>query len=40
MLVDGTEVLGVLGEPYVVEGRAEITKFGGWRGYTAAKDQT
>jgi len=34
LLADGTEVLGVLGEPYVVEGQPEITEFGGWRGYT------
>jgi len=40
LLADGTEVLGVLGEPYVVENQLEITEFGGWRGYIAAKNQT
>lgn len=35
MLADGTEVLGVLGEPILCEGRHEITRHGGWRAYTA-----
>jgi gamma-glutamylcyclotransferase (GGCT)/AIG2-like uncharacterized protein YtfP len=34
-LADGTVVLGVLGEPFMCEGRREITEFGGWRAYTA-----
>jgi hypothetical protein len=34
-LLDGEEVLGVLGEPALVEGQLEITKFGGWRAYIA-----
>jgi len=34
-LVDGAEVLGVLGEPVLCEGRLEITSFNGWRAYTA-----
>jgi hypothetical protein len=34
-LADGTIVLGVLGEPFLCEGRREITEFGGWRAYTA-----
>lgn len=34
-LADGSEVLGVLGEPALCEGRKEITSFGGWRAYTA-----
>ena len=34
-LVDGTEVLGVLGEPILCEGQIEITSFNGWRAYTA-----
>ena len=34
-LVDGTEVLGVLGEPVLCEGQVEITSFGGWRAYIA-----
>jgi gamma-glutamylcyclotransferase (GGCT)/AIG2-like uncharacterized protein YtfP len=32
-LADNTEVLGVLGEPFLCEGQLEITKFGGWRNY-------
>jgi hypothetical protein len=35
-LADGGEVLGVLAEPYLVEGQVEITAFGGWRAYTDA----
>jgi len=38
-LSDGTQVLGVLGEPYIVEGELEITDFGSWRRYTAARDE-
>jgi len=34
-LFDGQEVLGVLGEAILCEGRVEITKFGGWRNYIA-----
>ena len=34
-LVDGVEVLGVLGEPVLCEGQLEITSFGGWRPYIA-----
>lgn len=33
-LADSTEVLGVLGEPFLCEGQQEITQFGGWRNYT------
>ncbi len=36
-LADGSEVLGVLGEPILCEGQKEITQFGGWRAYTASK---
>ncbi len=36
VLDDATEVLGVLAEPALVEGRREITAYGGWRGYVAA----
>jgi hypothetical protein len=36
-LEDGTIVLGVLGEPALVEGQREITAFGGWRAYIAAE---
>lgn len=36
-LADGSEVLGVLGEPILCEGKKEITAFGGWRNYTAGK---
>ncbi|MEQ1846472.1 MAG: glutamyl-tRNA amidotransferase [Nitrospira sp.] len=34
-LEDGSIVLGVLGEPALVEGHREITEFGGWRSYIA-----
>lgn len=34
-LSDGSEVLGVLGEPALCDGQKEITSFGGWRAYTA-----
>jgi hypothetical protein len=36
-LADGEEVLGVLGEPLLVEGQRDITGHGGWRAYLAAK---
>ena len=36
-LAGGEEVLGVLGEPFLVEGQQEITVHGGWRAYVAAK---
>ncbi|MGD1864986.1 MAG: glutamyl-tRNA amidotransferase [Phormidesmis sp.] len=35
-LADGEEVLGVIGEPLTVEGKKEITEFGGWRAYQAS----
>ena len=34
-LDDATIVLGVIGEPALVEGQREITAFGGWRAYVA-----
>lgn len=34
-LSDGEEVLGVLGEAFLCEGRKEITQWGGWRAYIA-----
>jgi len=36
-LADGTIVLGVLGEPALVQGQREITPYGGWRAYIAAE---
>lgn len=36
-LEDGSIVLGVLGEPALLEGHREITKYGGWRAYIAAQ---
>lgn len=36
-LEDGSIVLGVLGEPALVEGHREITAYGGWRGYLAQR---
>jgi len=35
LLMDGSEVLGVLGEPILCEHQEEITSFGGWRLYQA-----
>lgn len=32
-LADNSEVLGVLGEPFLCLGKREITEFGGWRNY-------
>ncbi|HTT09781.1 MAG TPA: gamma-glutamylcyclotransferase [Burkholderiaceae bacterium] len=37
LLADGSEVLGVLGEPFLCEGQREITALGGWRAYIAAR---
>lgn len=34
-LEDGSIVLGVLGEPALLEGHQEITEYGGWRSYIA-----
>lgn len=34
-LINGDIVLGVIGELLTVEGKQEITKFGGWRTYQA-----
>ena len=39
-LSDGQEVLGVLGEPALCEGAREITRWGGWRAYLAARAET
>lgn len=36
-LASGTEVLGVLAEPILCEGQREISGFGGWRAYRAAR---
>jgi hypothetical protein len=36
-LADGSEVLGVLGEPWLCEGQGEITASGGWRAYIASR---
>ena len=33
VLEDGSEVLGVLGEPILCENQREITSWGGWRNY-------
>jgi hypothetical protein len=40
VLRDGSIVLGVLGEPFLCEGKREITEYGGWRGYVASKRGT
>jgi hypothetical protein len=36
-LASGEEVLGVLGEAFLCEGKTEITQHGGWRAYVASK---
>ena len=36
-LEDGSETLGVLGEPALCEGQREITGYGGWRAYLSAR---
>jgi gamma-glutamylcyclotransferase (GGCT)/AIG2-like uncharacterized protein YtfP len=36
-LEDGSQVLGVLGEPALCESQTDITAFGGWRAYTASR---
>ncbi len=36
-LEDGSETLGVLGEPALCEGMREITAHGGWRAYLVAR---
>lgn len=36
-LNDGSVVLGVLAEPWLIEGQNEITEFGGWRRYLSSK---
>jgi hypothetical protein len=36
-LADGEEALGVLGEPALCEDQREITEYGGWRAYLAAR---
>jgi hypothetical protein len=39
-LADGEETLGVLGEPILCEGQREITDYGGWRAYVAARGRS
>ncbi len=39
-LADGEETLGVLGEPVLCEGQREITDYGGWRAYVAARSRS
>ena len=39
-LADGEETLGVLGEPLLCEGQREITEYGGWRAYVAARGKS
>ncbi len=38
-LIDGEEVLGVLGEPILCDGKREITEYGGWRSYLKANHE-
>jgi hypothetical protein len=37
---DGSIVLGVLGEPFLCEGKREITAYGGWRAYVGSKRES
>lgn len=37
VLASGEEVLGVLGEAFLCDGKVEITQHGGWRAYLASK---
>jgi hypothetical protein len=39
-LADGSETLGVIGEPALCEGQREITSYGGWRSYVASHNRT
>mgnify|MGYP001320276139 CR=1 FL=1 len=39
-LNDGDNVLGVLGEPYLVKDKFEITDLGGWKNYWRNKKST
>ena len=39
VLEAGDEVLGILAEPYLVEGRQEITSYGGWREYLKTRTE-
>ncbi|MCJ7733919.1 MAG: hypothetical protein MUP11_05160 [Anaerolineales bacterium] len=36
-LLDETWIFGVLGEPYLCDGKKEITRWGGWRNYCCSK---
>ena len=38
-LEDGSETLGVLGEPELCRGKHEITGHGGWRAYVADRER-
>ena len=40
LLDDGSDVFGVLAEPWAVEGMREITTFGGWREYSSTLIKT
>ena len=36
-LIDGSEVVGFICEPYGIEGATEITQTGGWRNWIAER---
>ncbi len=38
-LADGTDVLGVLGEPILCDGQRDISQHGGWRAYLASRER-
>lgn len=39
LLDDDSTVLGVVGEPFLVEGHREITNYGSWRSYVSQNHQ-
>jgi hypothetical protein len=39
-LIDGSQTLGVIGEPALCEDQREITSYGGWRAYIARRRGT
>ncbi len=38
-LIDGSQVQGVVGLPFIIRNRKEITLYGGWRNYLASKEK-
>ena len=38
-LIDGSQVQGVVGLPFIIRNRKEISLYGGWRNYLASKEK-